>query len=37
MKELYERTQIELLAFEAEDIVTTSGLDDNETPPVGNG
>lgn len=31
MKELYQAPEMEIVAFEAEDIITASG-DDNETP-----
>ena len=31
MKELYQTPEMEIVAFEVEDIVTTSGLDDNQT------
>lgn len=32
MKELYQTPEMEIVAFEAEDIVTTSGVDPDETP-----
>lgn len=37
MKELYQEAEIEIIRFEAVDIITTSGgdsLDDDELPPL---
>ena len=35
MKEKYEKAELEVIEFEAEDVITTSnGLDEGEVPPV---
>lgn len=33
MKKNYEQPEVEVAQFEIEDIMTTSNLDDHETPP----
>lgn len=37
MKEFYETPEMNITMFDTEDVITTSGLDDNELPivPVG--
>lgn len=32
MKETYTAPEMEIIEFESEDIITTSGLDENELP-----
>lgn len=34
MKEKYLEAELEVIHFEAEDIITTSNLDEDELPPV---
>ena len=34
MKEKYEKLELEVIRFETEDIITSSGLDDDELPIV---
>ena len=34
MKEVYETPEIEVVEFETEDIITTSGVGDNDLPEI---
>lgn len=36
MKEIYEAPEMEIVEFESEDVITTSGLDPDQLPPIFN-
>ena len=35
MKENYQELEMEVIVFETEDVITTSGGGDNDTPDIG--